>query len=67
MSKKVASDAAAYVRGKAERRGRKAELAETAVLESRSFTETEAQGGRTRRPRRQGCRRTARWRSTVVR
>lgn len=42
MAKKVASDAAAYVRGKAERRGRNVELAEKAVLESRSFTEREA-------------------------
>jgi len=42
MSKKVASDAAAYIRGKAERRGRNVELAEKAVLESRSFTEREA-------------------------
>jgi membrane-bound serine protease (ClpP class) len=46
MSKKVASDAAAYVRGKAERRGRNVELAEKAVLESRSFTEREALEGR---------------------
>jgi len=45
MSKKVASDAAAYVRSKAERRGRQPELAEKAVLESRSFTEKEAQEG----------------------
>ena len=42
MAKKVASDAAAYVRGKAERRGRNVELAEKAVLESRSFTDREA-------------------------
>lgn len=42
MSKKVAQDAAAYVRGKAERRGRNVEMAEKAVLESRSFTEHEA-------------------------
>jgi membrane-bound serine protease (ClpP class) len=42
MSKKVTSDAAAYVRGKAERRGRNADLAEKAVVESRSFTESEA-------------------------
>jgi membrane-bound serine protease (ClpP class) len=42
MSKKVTSDAAAYIRGKAERRGRNAELAEKAVTESRSFTEKEA-------------------------
>jgi membrane-bound serine protease (ClpP class) len=42
MSKKVASDAAAYLRSKAERRGRNPELAEKAVLESRSFTEKEA-------------------------
>jgi membrane-bound serine protease (ClpP class) len=45
MSKKVASDAAAYVRGKAERRGRNVELAEKAVLESQSFTDREAKDG----------------------
>ena len=42
MSKKVAQDAAAYVRSKAEQRGRNVEMAEKAVLESRSFTEREA-------------------------
>jgi membrane-bound serine protease (ClpP class) len=42
MSKKVTQDAAAYVRSKAERRGRNVEMAEKAVLESRSFTEKEA-------------------------
>jgi membrane-bound serine protease (ClpP class) len=42
MSKKVASDAAAYIRSKAEPRGRNVEMAEKAVLESRSFTATEA-------------------------
>jgi membrane-bound serine protease (ClpP class) len=42
MSEKVTSDAAAYIRGKAERRGRNAEMAEKAVVESKSFTETEA-------------------------
>jgi len=42
MAKKVAQDAAAYVRSKAQRRGRNPGLAEAAVLESRSFTETEA-------------------------
>jgi membrane-bound serine protease (ClpP class) len=41
-SKKVTSDAAAYIRGKAERRGRNVEMAEKAVVESRSFTEKEA-------------------------
>jgi membrane-bound serine protease (ClpP class) len=46
MAQKVASDAAAYVRGKAERRGRNVELAEKAVLESRSFTEREALDGK---------------------
>src|SRR5439155_23025010 len=34
---------AAYVRSKAERRGRSAEMAEKAVIDSRSFTEREAQ------------------------
>jgi membrane-bound serine protease (ClpP class) len=42
MAKKAASDAAAYVRSKAERRGRNVEMAEKAVLESKSFTEREA-------------------------
>lgn len=42
MSEKVTSDAAAYIRGKAERRGRNVEMAEKAVVESKSFTETEA-------------------------
>ena len=42
MSKKVTQDAAAYVRGKAERRGRNVEMAEKAVVESKSFTEKEA-------------------------
>ncbi len=42
MKKKVTSDAAAYIRGKAERRGRNVEMAEKAVVESRSFTEKEA-------------------------
>jgi membrane-bound serine protease (ClpP class) len=42
MSKKVSQDAAAYVRSKAARRGRNVEMAEKAVLESRSFTEREA-------------------------
>jgi len=42
MSEKVTSDAAAYIRGKAERRGRNVEMAEKAVVESTSFTETEA-------------------------
>jgi membrane-bound serine protease (ClpP class) len=42
MAKKVAEDAAAYVRSKAAQRGRNVEMAEKAVLESRSFTEQEA-------------------------
>jgi membrane-bound serine protease (ClpP class) len=42
MSKKVTQDAAAYIRGKAERRGRNVEMAEKAVVESKSFTEKEA-------------------------
>src|SRR5260370_3776818 len=42
MSKKVTSDAAAYIRGKAARRRRNAEMAEKAVSERRSFTEKEA-------------------------
>lgn len=42
MAKKAGSDMAAYVRSKAERRGRPPEIAEKAVLESQSFTEREA-------------------------
>jgi membrane-bound serine protease (ClpP class) len=42
MTKKVTEDAAAYLRGKAERRGRNPALAEEAVTKSRSFTEKEA-------------------------
>ena len=42
MSKKVTQDAAAYIRSKAERRGRNVEMAEKAVVESKSFTEKEA-------------------------
>jgi membrane-bound serine protease (ClpP class) len=45
MSKKVTSDAAAYLKSKAERRGRNPELAEKAVVESKSFTEKEALEG----------------------
>ncbi|PYQ46553.1 MAG: serine protease [Acidobacteria bacterium] len=45
MAKKVTSDAAAYIRGKAERRGRNVDLAEKAVVESKSFTEREALEG----------------------
>jgi membrane-bound serine protease (ClpP class) len=42
MTKKAASDAAAYVRSLAEARGRNVALAADAVLESRAFTEREA-------------------------
>jgi membrane-bound serine protease (ClpP class) len=42
MAKKVTSDAAAYIRGKAEKRGRNVEMAEKGVVESLSFTEKEA-------------------------
>lgn len=42
MSKKLTSAMAAYIRAKAERRGRNVEMAEKAVVESKSFTETEA-------------------------
>ena len=44
MSKKVTSAMAAYIRAKAERRGRNVEMAEKAVVESKSFTEKEALG-----------------------
>jgi membrane-bound serine protease (ClpP class) len=46
MSKKITEDAAAYLRGKAERRGRNATLAEEAIVKSRSFTDKEALDGR---------------------
>jgi membrane-bound serine protease (ClpP class) len=46
MSKKVTSATAAYIRSKAERRGRNVELAEQAVVESKSFTENEALEGK---------------------
>jgi len=42
MSKKVESDAAAYVRSLAAKRGRNVELAEKGVVESKSWTEKEA-------------------------
>jgi membrane-bound serine protease (ClpP class) len=42
MSKKVESDAAAYIRSIAAKRGRNVELAEKAVVESQSWTEDEA-------------------------
>ncbi len=42
MSKKVENDAAAYLRSICDRRGRNSEVAETAVRESKSFTEGEA-------------------------
>jgi membrane-bound serine protease (ClpP class) len=42
MSKKAASDAAAYVRSLADARGRNVTLAAEAVLESRAFTDREA-------------------------
>jgi membrane-bound serine protease (ClpP class) len=42
MSKKVTSAMAAYIRSKAERRGRNVDMAEQAVVESKSFTEKEA-------------------------
>ena len=42
MSQKVESDAAAYVRSIAEKRGRPVELAEKGVVESQSWTEEEA-------------------------
>jgi membrane-bound serine protease (ClpP class) len=44
MKDKVENDAAAYMRSICVKRGRNAALAETAVRESKSFTETEALG-----------------------
>jgi membrane-bound serine protease (ClpP class) len=46
MKNKVENDAAAYMRSICARRGRNGELAETAVRESKSFTEREALDGR---------------------
>ena len=42
LRKKVESDAAASLRGLASKRGRNAELAETAVIDAKSFTDQEA-------------------------
>ena len=42
MAEKAAQDAAAYIRSKAERRGRNVEMAEKAVTESKAFTDSEA-------------------------
>jgi membrane-bound serine protease (ClpP class) len=42
LLQKATSDTAAYLRSKAARRGRNVEMAEKAVVESRSFTEKEA-------------------------
>ena len=39
---KISISVGGYIRGKAERRGRNVEMAEQAVVESKSFTETEA-------------------------
>jgi membrane-bound serine protease (ClpP class) len=46
LMKKIENDAAASLRSLVARRGRNSELAEKAVLESRSFTEKEALDGR---------------------
>jgi membrane-bound serine protease (ClpP class) len=46
MKEKVENDAAAYIRSICEKRGRNAALAETAVRQSKSFTEGEALAGR---------------------
>lgn len=45
LSKKVESDAAAYIRSIASKRGRNVELAEAGVVESQSWTEDEALEG----------------------
>lgn len=45
MSDKVTNDAVSYIRSIAEKRGRNAEMAEAAVRESSSYTETEALEG----------------------
>jgi membrane-bound serine protease (ClpP class) len=46
MKEKVENDAAAYIRSICDKRGRNAELAETAVRQSKSFTYREALDGR---------------------
>jgi membrane-bound serine protease (ClpP class) len=46
MKEKVENDAAAYLRSICERRGRNSSLAESAVRQSKSFTEREALDGR---------------------
>jgi membrane-bound serine protease (ClpP class) len=46
MKEKVENDAAAYLRSICTRRGRNAEVAETAVRQSKSFTEGEALGNK---------------------
>ncbi len=46
MKQKVENDAAAYLRSIAGKRGRNIELAEKGVLESKSFSETEALGNK---------------------
>lgn len=46
MEEKIASDAAAYIRSIADKRGRDPKLAEEAVRSSRSFTEKEALEGK---------------------
>jgi len=45
MKKKIMSDATAYLRSYAGRRGRNVELAETAVTDAKAWTEQEALGG----------------------
>ncbi len=46
LRKKILNDATAYLRSYAERRGRNVQLAETAVVDGKAFTETEALKGR---------------------
>ena len=45
LRKKILNDATAYLRSYAERRGRNVQLAETAVVDGKAFTETEALKG----------------------
>ncbi len=46
LKKKILNDATAFLRSYAEKRGRNATLAETAVTDGKAFTETEALNGK---------------------
>jgi membrane-bound serine protease (ClpP class) len=46
LKKKILNDATAYLRSYADRRGRNVQLAETAIIDAKAFTEREARDGR---------------------